>query len=33
MIQGYLISKPLPVVEFERRFLADFATDSVQVRS
>ena len=32
MIQGYLISEPLPAVEFERRFLADFALDSVQVR-
>ncbi len=33
LIQGYLISEPLPALEFERRFLADFATDSAKVRS
>ena len=32
MIQGYLISEPLPAVEFERRFLADFSGHLVKVR-
>ncbi|GMU46041.1 MAG: hypothetical protein AMXMBFR26_08230 [Porticoccaceae bacterium] len=33
LIQGYLISEPLPVTEFERRFLPHFATASVPARS
>jgi len=32
LIQGYLISEPLPVTEFERRFLPHFATASVSAR-
>lgn len=32
MIQGYLVSEPLPASEFERRFLADFAAESANVR-
>jgi diguanylate cyclase (GGDEF)-like protein len=33
MIQGYLVSEPLPAAEFERRFLPDFAAESAKVRS
>ena len=33
MIQGYLISKPLPAAEFELRFLSDFAPDSAKARN
>ena len=32
MIQGYLISKPLPAVEFEHRFLPHFFTDGAQTQ-
>ncbi len=32
MIQGFLISEPLPAELFERRFLADFAVDSERLR-
>lgn len=33
MIQGYLISKPLPMAEFERRFLPHFAVAAIPARN
>lgn len=32
MIQGYLVSEPVPVAEFERRFLPHFGVDSRRAR-